>query len=67
MLDLDQHMNQWSKPEDYIEVLDDREYITLILKQPSGAARVIHLKPQDADYIVRQLKLLLQKRSLETQ
>ncbi len=60
-------MTGWSKPEDYIEVFDDREYIMLILKQPGGGIRTVQLKPHDADYIVRQLTLLLQKRSLETQ
>ncbi len=59
-------MTGWSKPEDYIDVYDEKEYIILVLKESPRVQRVIQLKPHDADYIVRQLTLLLQKRSLDT-
>lgn len=46
----------WSKPEDYIDVYPDGEYIIVYLKFEK---RTILMKPHDAEYIARQLQLIL--------
>lgn len=47
----------WSKPEDYIEVYQDGLYVVVWLKTEK---RQIQMIPSAAEYVARQLQIVLQ-------
>lgn len=47
----------YSKPEDYLDVYEDGEYLIIYSRIEKKAMMV---RPHDARYIIRQLQLLLQ-------